>query len=204
MGDRNKNKNKRKTFLVSLPNFFSLLLKTVSVLRKYPTSRRSKMNYKPVVLLLAMVLLSAEAKPNAVERLMSDGDLVEALSKYVNEIEERMDGFDTKLNSTNDKVTELDSSFESMNKEVTELKGQPKFRCEWNWLHVPTTSTSIYFSRAFTKPPTFLAALASVTTTAGSSKLALIYSQPTSKTAATISGIATNSGGAVHWMACGY
>merc|ERR1711931_19928 len=107
------NKNKLKTFFVSLRNFFSLHLKTVSVLRKSPTSRRSKMNCKPVVLLLAMVLLSAaEAKPNAVQRLMSDGDLVEALSKYVNEIEERLDGFDTKLNSTNDKVTELDSSFE--------------------------------------------------------------------------------------------
>merc|ERR1712168_1681594 len=192
------NKNKLKTFFVSLRNFFSLLLETVSVLRKSPTSRRSKMNCKPVVLLLAMVLLSeAEAKPNAVERLMSDGDLVEALSKYVNEIEERLDGFDRKLNSTNDKVTELDS-------EVIELKGQPKFRCEWNWLHVPTKSTSIYFTRAFTKPPTFLAALARVSTTSGSSKLALSYSQPTSKTKATITGSATNSGGAVHWMACGY
>merc|ERR1712168_234419 len=199
------NKNKLKTFFVSLRNFFSLLLETVSVLRKSPTSRRSKMNCKPVVLLLAMVLLSeAEAKPNAVERLMSDGDLVEALSKYVNEIEERLDGFDTKLNSTNDKVTELDSSFESMNKEVTELKGQPKFRCEWNWLHVPTTSTSIYFTRAFTKPPTFLAAISRVTPTAGSSNLALKYSQPTSTYYATITGSIRNSAGAVHWMACGY
>merc|ERR1719378_1369790 len=97
----------------------------------------------------------------------------------------------------NEKVTELDS-------EVIELKGQPKFRCEWDWLHVPTSSTSIYFTRAFTKPPTFLAAIARVTPTAGSSNLALSYSQPTSTTKATISGSVRNSAGAVHWMACGY
>merc|ERR1712098_865076 len=97
-----------------LTDFFFVSQKTFPVLRKSPKARISKMNCKPVVLLLAVVLLSAaEAKPNALERLMSDGDgdLVKALSKYVDEIEERLDGFDMKFNSSVE-------SMESMNDKV--------------------------------------------------------------------------------------
>merc|ERR1712098_187477 len=177
-----------------LTDFFFVSQKTFPVLRKSPKARISKMNCKPVVLLLAVVLLSAaEAKPNALERLMSDGDgdLVKALSKYVNEIEERLDGFGTKLNSSR-------SSLKSVKKRVTKLEDQPKFQCEWNYLRGPDGELTIYFQSSFTEPPTFLAAICQVS----SDYIQVGHKQPTSTTSVVISAISTN--GDICWMACGY
>merc|ERR1712168_717482 len=70
-------------FSVFFFQFFSVFFSFFSVLRKTPRSRRSKMNFKPVVLLLAMVVLA-------------DGNWTDALSTYPEKMEKRLNELESK------------------------------------------------------------------------------------------------------------
>merc|ERR1712189_10057 len=163
-------------FFFSFFQFFSVFF---SVLRKSPRSRRSKMNFKPVVLLLAMVVLAAETNANAVnvKKLLTDGNWADALSTYL----------------------------EKMEKRLNELESKPQFRCEWGWDWISNEDLKITYTRAFTEAPTFLAALGRVESVYASARVYVSISyERNGVTGATVIRREINGSGYFSWMACGY
>ena len=58
-------------------------------------------------------------------------------------------------------------------------------------------------NRAFTKPPTFVAAFNKVVTSAAKSEVHMMYGQPTATNKVTVKGSTTSGSGELSWMACG-
>merc|ERR1712189_43749 len=189
------NKQKQTQSHLKLPTvffFFSFFcfFQFFSVLRKSPRSRRSKMNFKPVVLLLAMVALAAETNANAVnvKKLLTDGNWADTLSTYLEKMEKRADALSTYL--------------EKMEKRLNELESKPQFRCEWGWDWISKEKVKITYTRAFTEAPTFLAALGQVESVYASARVYVSISYERNGVTATVIRREINGSGYFSWMAC--